>query len=123
MRIRTDTGKLSRLGEELLNASRSVKRLRDETEDVRRELRQLSQMDECRAALARQEEALYRLAAGLVGLSAALEQISGTYAASEERNVGSLEEAELPSRTGNGLGLYGGLDSGFKAQIDQILYQ
>lgn len=92
MKLTIDTQKMNVSGAELLNASRTTRRLRLEIEDVRRQLAVLSQMDQCRAELMKQEDALALVTARLTNLSTALDQIAGAYDAAERRNGGDLEE-------------------------------
>lgn len=77
--------------QDLLDLSRTIRQCREETEDVRRQLQQLSGLEECRTALLRQEEGLAQLTARSVGMSSALREISEVYSTAETRNVDALE--------------------------------
>ena len=92
MRIKADTGKANVASADLLSLSRAVRCLREETEAVRRRLRQSPQLDVCRAELRRQEEELALLTARLVNLSTAMSQIVQAYNRVEKRNLDRLEE-------------------------------
>ena len=58
MQIIVNTGKANIASADLLALSRTIRNLREEVEDVRRQLRQHTQLDSCRAELRKQEEAL-----------------------------------------------------------------
>lgn len=121
MRIRIDTGKTNGASSALLSISKSTRRLKAEVEDVRHQLRQLSQLDGCRAELAKQEEALTILTARLVNMSTALSQISDTYGLTENRNSDHLEECDRFQ--GVTRAVLFSVNNRYRKQIDQILYK
>lgn len=123
MRIRIDTEKANIASADLLSLSRAIRGLREEVEDVRRRLRQHSQLDTCRAELRRQEEALSILTARLVNLSTALSRISAAYNWAERKSLDRLDGGGGPQRhTAGDVGMYRVGDS-YRDKINQILYQ
>lgn len=92
MQIKSEPRKMEACSADLLSLSRLVRQCREETGDVRRRLQQCKGMDECRAALLRQEELLTEEVMKLVALSASLQEAAGLYAAVEDGNLGALEE-------------------------------
>ena len=121
MQIIVNTGKANIASADLLALSRTIRNLREEVEDVRRQLRQHTQLDSCRAELRKQEEALSLLTARLVNLSSALRQISDAYSRAERQNVDRLEE-EGAHHQAAGVTIYEA-GSYYRDKFHQILYQ
>ena len=92
MHIEINSEKANNASMRLLDLSRTVRRSRECVEDARRQLRQLSDLDECRSALQRQEEDLALLTARIVNLSNALREIAEVYRLTEERSAEDLED-------------------------------
>lgn len=104
---------------ELLELSRMVRRCREETAEARGRLSQFSQMEECRAALRKQEEALELETAKLVNMASALREITAAYRTAETRNVNRVEEQPLSIREPGHVVLYG--TGGIASRIEKIL--
>ena len=122
MQIKVNTTKMNTASADLLSLSRSIRALREEVEGARRRLRRQSQLDECRAELLRQEEALSVLTARLVGLATALSRVSDLYGAAERRNEDSLETDGVARREIGDVALRGVLGQ-YRDRISQILYK
>lgn len=122
MQIEIHSEKANNAGVQLLELSRTVRRLRACTEDVRRQLRQLSDLDECKAALRRQEEDLALLTAKMVNMSSALREIASVYRMAEEKNLDSLEDARQLRHDAGEMVIYGVSDD-MHRRINEILYK
>lgn len=114
--------KVNMSAQNALELSRAVRQCRAETEDVLRQLRPLTELDGCRAAIARQMESMGLLTARMVGLSSSLREISELYAVAEERNLESLEEVPYTARGEDDVLVYGA-DSAVHRRLQNILYQ
>lgn len=77
---------------ELLDLSRTLRRIRNEVEDVRRQLRHHTQLDGCRQLLQKQEDTLMLSTARMMDLSNALNEIADLYRTVEDKNADHLEE-------------------------------
>lgn len=98
MRIKFCTQQVDMGSRKLLELSQTVRQCRDEAEEVRRQLQQLTGMDECRSAISRMEESMALVTARVAGLSSALGEISGLYSGAERRNADALEKCPSPIR-------------------------
>ena len=109
-------------GEELLGLSRKMRLSRERIEDAYRELTSLSELNECRRAIAQQEESVSFLIAGLVNLSAAIMEIAELYGRAEDRNITRMEDFSGLYATLQGGALYmsGGA---VRQRIERILRQ
>lgn len=92
MKIKIIPKQADQSSSELLDLSRMLRRARDEAEDVRRQLRRHSQLEECRRQLQCQEEALTLLTARTVDMSCAMSEIADLYRAAEDKNVDRLDD-------------------------------
>lgn len=122
MRIKVNSEKANSASTRLLELSRAVRRSREHVEDARHQLRRLSDLDECRFALQRQEEDLALLTARLVNMSTALREIAALYTTAEERNADGLEDARRPRQNVGEMVIYGVSDDMHK-RIQKILYK
>lgn len=122
MQIKFCAPKVNTSAQNALELSRAVRQCREETEDVLRQLRPLTELDGCRTAIARQMEAMGLLTARVVGLSSSLREISELYTVAEERNLESLEEVPYTAR-GEDEALIYGVDSAVHRRLQSILYQ
>lgn len=92
MKIKIIPKKVDYSSSELLDLSRMLRRARDEVEDVRRQLRHHSQLEECRRQLQRQEESLMLSTARVMDMSCAVSEIADLYRTAEGKNSDRLEE-------------------------------
>lgn len=121
MQIRVNTAKENIASTDLLKLSRSIRGLREETENIRRRVRCHSQLEGCRVHLREQEEALSLLTARLVTLSTALRQICDMYDRAEKKNLEHLEEECCRYRGAEDV-LVTRIDDRFWKRIRQIVY-
>lgn len=121
MRIEVNTGRTRKSGEDLVAVSKVSVNLGWEINNVCRQLRQISQMEECRKALNDQQEALNVIAARLAKMGDGLVRISETYNLTEIRNSDRLEEC-VPAQTVRTTTVYS-VQQEFKERIDRILYK
>ncbi len=96
--MKIEPRKADMASQELLDLSRLLRQAREEVEEVRRQLRCHSQLEECRRQLKRQEDNLSLSTAKVVDMSCALREIADLYRAAEEKNVERLEERTSASR-------------------------
>ncbi len=122
MHIEINSEKANNASMRLLDLSRTVRRSRECVEDARRQLRQLSDLDECRSALQRQEEDLALLTARIVNLSNALREIAEVYRLTEERSAEDLEDVRRPRQDVGEMVIYGVSDDVHR-RIQKILYK
>lgn len=122
MHINIDPQKANSVSSELLGLSRSLRQSRIGVEDVQRQLRQMTELDECKAALRKQEEALVELTAKLVNMSSALREIAEIYRSTEEKILDTLEERPRFNQEPGKVVIYGANDA-LHRQIQQILYK
>ena len=122
MHIEINSEKANNASMRLLDLSRTVRRSRECVEDARRQLRQLSDLDECRSALQRQEEDLALLTARIVDLSNALREIAEVYRLTEERSAEDLEDVRRPRQDVGEMVIYGVSDDVHR-RIQKILYK
>lgn len=120
MRIEINIGRTHKAGEELVAASKASVNLGWEINSVCRQLRQISQMEECRKALNDQQEAINVIALRLAKMGDGLTRISETYALTELRNSDRLEEC-APVQTVKTTTIYS-VQGEFKERINHILY-
>lgn len=121
MRVEINTGKMREFGEVLVSVSKTSTNLGWELDGVCRQMRQLSQMEECRRVLNVQKEALDLIAVRLAAMGDSLARISETYSLAEARNSDRLEEC-APVQTVKNTTVYS-VQQEFKGRIDRILYQ
>lgn len=121
MWIEVNTGRIRKSGEDLAAISRTSASLGWEISSVCRQLRQISQMEECRKALNDQQEALNVIAARLAKMGDALARISEAYNLAEMRNSVRLEE-NAPVQTVQNTTVYN-VQQESNGRIDRILYQ
>ena len=122
MHIEINSEKANNASMRLLDLSRTVRRSRECVEDARRQLRQLSDLDECRSALQRQEEDLALLTARIVNLSNALREIAEVYRLTEERSAEDLEDVRRPRQDVGEMVIYGVSDDVHR-RSQKILYK
>lgn len=122
MHINIDPPKVNSISAELLDLSRSLRRSREGVEDVQHQLRQMTELDECKAALRKQEESLADLTAKLVNMSLALREIGEAYRDTEEKIQDTLEERPQVNREPGKVIIYG-INDALHRHIQQILYQ
>ena len=122
MHIEINSEKANNASMRLLDLSRTVRRSRECVEDARRQLRQLSDLDECRSALQRQEEDLALLTARIVNLSNALREIAEVYRLTEERSAEDLEDVRRPRQDVGEMVIYWVSDDVHR-RIQKILYK
>ena len=103
MRIVAHQGKMLRSSSDMLDLSRTVRRLGNEVREAEKQLWRYSSLDKCRYDLARQTEAIETITGRLVNLSTSLREIAETYTMAEERNENTLEEVSF-IRTGAKIG-------------------
>lgn len=120
MRIEIHTGRTRKSGEDLVAVSKASVNLGWEINSVCRQLRQISQMEECRKALNDQQEALNVIAVRLAKMGDGLARISETYNLTELRNSDRLEECAL-MQTVKTTTIYS-VQREFKERINHILY-
>lgn len=107
---------------ELLDVSRSLRQFRNGVEDIRYHLRRMTELDACKAALRKQEDAIAELTAGLVNMSSALREISEVYQHTEEKIQDTLEERPRYERK-PGRVIISKIDDTLHRQVQQILYK
>lgn len=122
MHININPQKANSISSELLDLSRSLRRSREGVEDVQHQLRQLTELEECKAALRKQEESLSELTARLVNMSSALRVIAAVYQNTEETIQDTLEEHPQFDREPSKVFIYG-INDTFHRQIQQVLYK
>ena len=122
MHVSIHSGRARYDSEELLDLSRQVRRAGGEMEDVRRSLRSITELDECRHRIRQQEEAAAVLAARLVSLSSALSEIARAYDSAEVRNAGNLKGGARWYQPVSGGQIYHSSGS-TRRKIEQILYE
>ncbi len=122
MHINIAPQKVNSISAELLDLSRSLRRSREGVEDVQVQLRQMTELDECKAALRKQGESLADLTAKLVNMSSALREIAETYQNTEEKLQDALEEQPRIDRAPGKVVIYG-INDALHRQIQQILYK
>lgn len=122
MHINIAPQKANSISAELLDLSRSLRQSREGVEDVQHQLRQMTELDECKAALRKQEESLAELTAKLVNMSLALREIAEAYRDTEENIQNTLEERPRADREPSKVIIYG-IDDALHGQIQQILYK
>lgn len=91
MRFQVLTGQMLREEDNLLDTARYLIRADAMIEDVHRELKRLSQMDECRVALNRCRVDLRLASSNLLRLSTSLNDITTIYARTEAANRDQME--------------------------------
>lgn len=121
MRIEINTGNVRGLAEDLAAVSRASIRLGWELDSVCRQLRQLSQMEDCRRALSTQQESLDLIAMRLAAMGDSLARISEAYNLAETKNAARLEDC-APVQTVKNTTIYS-VQQEFKGRIDRILYK
>lgn len=99
MKIVINQNKMLRSSSDMLELSRTVRRLGSEVKEAERQLRRYSSLDKCRYDLIRQTEAIETITGRLVNLSTSLREITEAYTIAEERNENMLEEVSA-FRTG-----------------------
>lgn len=87
----------------ILSLSRNVRQVRNEIDDIEKNMRGLSELDQCIYELRRQKEVIELLTGRLVNLSTNLRSITELYVRTEERNEERLEETQI---------LHGGIVTG-----------
>lgn len=122
MHINIDSPKANSVSSELLGLSRSLRQSRMGVEDVQHQLRQMTELDECKATLRKQEEALAELTAKLVNMSSALREIAEIYRSTEEKILDTLEERPRFNQEPGKVAIYGANDA-LHRHIQQILYK
>ena len=120
MRIIIQQKKALAISSELLDLSRRTRRARGRLEDVLREMRSLTELEECRRELQRQQESASVLTARLINLSTALREIAELYDAAESRNEDRTEGESWLYRRSAGGDLYTS-DGGTRRQVERIL--
>lgn len=108
-------------GMDMLELSRTVRRCREETEDVRIQLQRLSGLEECRRDLLKQEDALLLTMNRLLDLSGSLMEIAEIYSTGEAKNEEMLESRPRLLKAKELLTY--GQDSELYERIQNILYQ
>ena len=93
MRIKFCTQQVNMSAQKMLELSRTVRKCREEAENVRYQLQQLTGLETCCSAVFRTEESMALLTARVAGLSSSLEEISELYSKAERRNANSLVES------------------------------
>lgn len=121
MRLEIDTRRTRNSGEDLAALSKASVNFGWEINSVCRQLRQISQLEECQKTLNDQQEALNVIAARLAKMGDGLARISETYNLAEMRNSDRLEECG-PIQTVKTTTIYS-VQQEFKARIDHILYK
>lgn len=121
MRILINTGSTRRSGEDLTVISKMSVNLGREVDSVCRQLRQLSQMEECLKKLNEQQVALNVIGLKLAKMGDGLARISETYHSAEMKNSVRLEEC-APVQTVSTTTIYS-VQQEFKERIDRILYK
>lgn len=120
MRIVAQPEGMVKTAEELLHLSKELRTLRYKTEERRNVLGKYSELDECRRELVKQEESLSLMTARLVGLSAAIRQISCLYQTTEEEILENLEELQVQS--GGNEPAFCILTDQYRDRVNSILY-
>ena len=120
MYININPQKANSISLELLDLSRSLRLSREGVEDVQHQLHQLTELEECKAALRKQEESLAELTARLVNMSSALREIAAVYQNTEENIQNTLEERPRFERKPSKVVIYG-LNDALHRQIQQVL--
>lgn len=121
MRIEINTGRTRKSGEDLAAVSKLSENIGWEINSVCRQLRQISQMEECRKALNDQQAAMNIIAMRLAHMGDSLIRISETYNLAELRNSDRLEESGRVQTIRN-TAIYS-VQQEFKGRIDRILYK
>ena len=119
MWIEVNTGRIRKSEEDLVTISKASVNFGWEINSVCRQLRQISQMEECRRALNDQQEALNAIATRLAKMGDGLARISEAYNLTEMRNSDRLEEC-APVQTVNNTTVYS-VQQEFRSRIDRIL--
>lgn len=122
MYININPQKANRISLELLDLSRSLRLSREGVEDVQHQLHQLTELEECKAALRKQEESLAELTARLVNMSSALREIAEVYQNTEENIQDTLEDCPRFEREPSKVVIYG-INDALHKQIQQVLYK
>ncbi|NBI65375.1 hypothetical protein D1646_00840 [Pseudoflavonifractor sp. 60] len=122
MKIEVIPDKADQAGLEMLELSRMLRQAREEVEEVRRQLRRHSQLEECRYALQKQEDALTRTTANCVKLSCSLREIVQVYRRTEQKNIACIEE-QPPAHRGKEEIIIFGSGYGLNQTVQTILYQ
>lgn len=122
MKIEVIPDKADQSGLDILELSRTLRQAREEVEEVRRELRRHTQLEECRYALQKQEDALARSTASCVKLSCSLREIAQLYRRTDRRNTDRLEERPASLRGREKIVVFGGA-YGLDQTIRKILNQ
>lgn len=121
MQITVYPEQVNSIGVDTLELSRTVRRCREETEDVCVQLQRLSGLEECRRDLRKQEEALLVTMNRLLDLSSSLMEIAEIYSTEETKNEEMLENRPRLLNTKDILTY--GQDSELYERIRNILYQ
>lgn len=121
MQITVHPEQVNSIGMDMLELSRTVRRCREETEDIRAQLQRLSGLEKCQRDLWRQEDALLLTMSRLMDLSGSLMEVADVYSRGEAKNVEALESRPRVFRAMELLTF--GQDSEVYEQIRQILYQ
>lgn len=119
MKFAVQPKKMLLSGSDLLSLSRSIRQMGDEVESIERNLRRLSELDECRYQLRRQKEAIERSTARTVALATSLRVIAEMYSQVEEQNVCAIEDAPPPYKGERKVRVY--LGSAINERIQRIL--
>ncbi len=119
MELQADPEAMERCSRELMDVSRSVRRVCTRLEETEGKMRRSGSLQAQRNTVKTQAESLHVLSGSLVNLAAALQEIARLYGRTEEQCVEALDE---PVRTG-GPAVLGPADPGVLRQIHQLLGQ
>ncbi len=92
MKLEADPAAMERCSTELMEVSRSVRKVRLRLEETDRRMRQLSSLQGLRHTMCAQEENLHVISGRLVNLSSTLREVSDLYFRTEEHSTEELDE-------------------------------
>lgn len=122
MEIKFEQEKLIKAQSDLLHLSRKTRQISFELEEVKRELRQLSELDACKAELRKKAEETELITAQLVNMSLVLEEITELYAGVEARNADRIDGEPALNRSSSGGTLRSG-DGAMLSMLEEIFHR
>lgn len=122
MKIEIVPEKVDNAGLDILELSRMLRRAREEVDEARLQLRCCSQLEECRYALQKQEDALSLSTANCVKLACSLREIAQIYRQTETKSISRLEERPSARGEKGSFIIFGG-GYGLDRRVQNILNQ
>lgn len=123
MTTRIDVDHAMELSSELLCLSRQIRSLRFSVEEIQKNLRSITELDNCKYELKKQEEDIALLTARVVNMSTGLSEVAELYKKAERRNADLFENEGAPIYDYQAAGSLYESDGLLRERLDRILYQ